>query len=98
MPPQTEFTVHKKSISEKYPSLHEVYATADGLKLYFEKLGDFFVQNMFFNGWKSYHYIINVLVFISAEHIIAAIFNAPDCMHDSYMPEWWSIFKNGEAL
>lgn len=55
---------------------------AHWLELYIEQSGDSVIQNMFYNEWKSDHYIKNVLVFVRAGHIIAAIFNDPGHRHD----------------
>lgn len=73
----------QKAISEKYPSLCDVYNTADGLKLYLQQSGDTVIQSMFYNGRKLDSFITIALSFVPAGHIVGEIFNAPGCMNDS---------------
>ena len=40
-------------------------------------------QRPFYNGWKSDHFVINLLLFGPDGKIRAAMLNCPGCMHDS---------------
>lgn len=91
IPSASESLIYQQAKSNKYPSIHMVSATTDGLKLYLEQAG-LCHPNMIYNGWKSDRYITNVLVVLPAGHIITAIFNAPDFMHDSKAWGWRWLF------
>lgn len=41
------------------------------------------VQDKFYNGWKSGHYIINIFIFGSNGMIIMPMVNCPDPIHNS---------------
>lgn len=86
----------KKAIPEKNPSLHDIYATVDGLTLYLEQSSDVVIQNMFYNAWKSDKFIINVLLFVPAGHITGEIYNAPGCMHESQVSELGGLYARLE--
>lgn len=58
MPTARKCLEYHNAISEKYPSLNEVYATAYGLTLYLERSCDTVIHNIVYNGWNSDHYII----------------------------------------
>ena len=47
--------------------LKDVFCVADGLKLYLEQSGSYFVQNMFYIGWTQDHYVTDVLLFASKQ-------------------------------
>lgn len=85
-------------ISDKYPSLSSVYGTADSLKLYLEASVDGSVQNMFYNGWKSDHFVGVVLLFVPSGRIASVIFNAPGGMHGSQISEWGAFYDKIENL
>lgn len=81
MPSDEEIKGFKHSFATKFSMLSDVYAVADGLKLYLQKSGDAVIQNMFYNGWTHDHYVGNVFVFAPNGCIIACAVNAPGrCM------------------
>ena len=51
MPTAQETPQYRDSISEKYSLLENVYAMADGLKLYLQESGNGVIQNMFYKRW-----------------------------------------------
>lgn len=93
-----KFEQYKAGISEKYPSLSSVYGTADSLKLYLEDSGDGVVQNIFYNDWKSDHFVCAVLLLVPSGRISSTIFNAPGCMHDSRFPSGVAYKKNSKTF
>lgn len=86
-----EIQAFQASFSSKYSTLAQVYAVADGLKIYLDQSGDCVIQNMFYNGWKQDHYVGNVFVFSPNGCIIACATNAPGSMHDSTIAEWGNV-------
>ena len=80
MPTAQETPQYRDSISEKYSLLEDLYAMADGIKIYLQESSKEVRQNMFYNGWEHDHYVGNVLVFVPSGVVIAAAFNAPGCM------------------
>ena len=93
MPTNEEVTDFQSVICAKYSSLQNVYAVADGLKLYLEQAGDGVIQNMFYNGWKHDHFVSNVFVFAPSGVIIACAVNAPGAIHDSQVAELGGIYR-----
>ncbi len=77
----------KAAINKNYPILKNDWATMDGLKLYLQKSPDQLIQEMFYNYWKSDHYVTNVFVFVPERTIHIAFFNVPGCVHDSQAVE-----------
>lgn len=53
---------------------------------------------MFYNGWKSDHFVGAVLLFVTSCRIASAIFNAPGCMHDSQISESSGLVDKLENL
>ena len=96
MPTAQEIRHYKEAISARYSLLHDVYAMADGLKLYLQESGNGVIQNMFYNGWQHDHYVGNVLVFVPSGVVIAAAYNAPGCLHDSVIAEWGNVYQKLE--
>lgn len=78
--------------------LGNVYAVADGLKLYLEQSSDTVIQNMFYNRWTHDQYLGNVFVFAPNGVIIACAINAPGSMHDSTIAEWGNMYSKREAV
>jgi hypothetical protein len=87
MPDGNEIESFKKAINDKYPTLTNVWASMDGLKLYLQQAGrqegrgD--VQNHFYNGWTHDHYVSNLFLFSPDGKIRKYFLNAPGCWHDS---------------
>lgn len=98
LPGSDEIKCHQDAIADKYPLLGDVYAVADGLKLYLEQSGDTVIQNMFYNGWTHDHYVSNVFVFSPSGLIVACAINAPGSMHDSQICDWGGIYDRLESM
>jgi hypothetical protein len=62
--------------------LPDVFAVADGCKLYFESTTDLDEQSMYYNGWKSSHFITNLFVF-----------SIDGSLHDSTLAEWGGVYQ-----
>ena len=98
LPTSAEFNKYTAIVSELYPSLRNVFGMGDGLKLYLEEANDVIVQNMFYNGWKSDHYVSCIMVFVPSGVIVAAMLNAPGCMHDSQISEYGGLYEKLERF
>ena len=73
----------KGAIAAKYPDLDNVYLAVDGLKLRLQKPGDDRVQNYFYNGWTSDHYMSNLFAFAPDGTIPTCILDVPGSLHGS---------------
>ena len=93
MPTDEEIPILQSAIQTKYKNLKNVYAMADGLKLYLEQSSDCTIQNMFYNGWTHDHYVSNVFVFSPAGVIISFSLNAPGATHDSSIADYGGVYK-----
>ena len=82
----------KGAIAAKYPDLNNVYLAVDGLKLRLQKPGDDRVQNYFYNGWTSNHYISNLFAFAPDGTIPACVLDAPGSLHDSIMANFGDLY------
>ena len=82
----------KDAMAAKYPDLGNVYLAVDGLKLLIQKPGDDRVQNYFYNGWTSDHYVSNLFAFAPDGTIPVCILDAPGSLHDSTMTDFASLF------
>jgi DDE superfamily endonuclease len=82
----------------QHPLLPDVFAVADGLKLYFQQCDGLDEQSMYYNGWKHDHFITNVLVFSIDGRMISTVINAPGSLHDSTLAEWGGIYEKLEAV
>lgn len=97
MPTEEEIAIFKQRIRDKYSTLTDVYAVADGLKLMLEQSGDTVIQEMFYNGWTHDHYVGNVFVFAPNGCVINCVINAPGNMHDSCIADWGDMYDKLEA-
>ena len=88
----------KQMVEERHPALKDVYATADGLKLKFEKSGDIIQQNKYYNGWQHGHYVTNLFLFSVEGRIIQCVLNVPGSIHDSTCMEWGNIYQRLDAV
>jgi hypothetical protein len=77
----------------RHPLLMDVFAIADGLKLYFQQCDGLDEESMYYNGWKYDHFITNVLVFSIDGRMIATVMNAPGSLHDSTSAKWGGIYE-----
>lgn len=98
LPSRDEITTFQRVISDKYPSIPDVFAVADGLKLHLEQSNDPVLQNAFYNGWTHGHYVSNVFVFTPNGVITACAINAPGSMHDSLIAEWGGVYSKLERV
>jgi DDE superfamily endonuclease len=80
-------------VKARHSMLDDVFAVADGCKLYFESTSDMDEQSMYYNGWKSSHFISNLFVFSADGHCISAVLNAPGSLHDSTLAEWGGVYQ-----
>jgi hypothetical protein len=72
--------------------------TMDGLKLFLQALGNFDIQERYYNRWTHDHYVTSVFCFCPNGTIPIAFFNVPGCVHDSQVAEMGRIYwKLGEV-
>ena len=74
---------YQDAVRQCHPMLQNVWCTMDGIKLLLECTGDEEVQNQFYNGWISDHYVSAVLVFCPNGTIPICCYNVPGMVHDS---------------
>lgn len=98
LPRDNEVAEFKRVFKEKHSLLTDVYCVADGCKLYLQQSGDCVIQSMFYNGWKSDHFVGNVFVFAPNGRIIACAVNVPGAFHDSTIAEWGGVYKKLEKI
>jgi len=89
-----EIAACEAACKRKYSLLDDLYAVADGLKLYLRHSGNAIIQNIFYNGRTHDHYVGNVFVFVPSGVVVTCAFNAPGSMHDFTIAEWGSIYEN----
>jgi hypothetical protein len=92
MPTRAKLEEYRSMIAARHPALRDDWGTEDGLKVRIESAADFFVQSMFYNGWKSDHFVSAVLCFAPDGTIPVAFFNVPGCTHDSTMADWGGLY------
>ena len=88
LPNQSELQSFVSAISNKYPILKDVWGACDGLKIPIEKASNYSVQNNFYNGWTSGHYVNCVFTFSPDGKIRMCALNCPGCWHDSTMASY----------
>jgi DDE superfamily endonuclease len=98
MPTDAKVETLKSIVQARHELLTDVFAFADGLKLYFESTGDLDEQSMYYNGWKSAHFITNLFVFSADGICISAVVNAPGSLHDSTLAEWGGVYQELEEV
>ena len=62
---------------EKYPSMLGMFGFLDGLKLKIHPPSDPEMENAYYNGWTSDHYISNVFLFTPDGCVSYAVMNCP---------------------
>ena len=92
LPSRENVALFQRAVAAKYACLPEVWATADGLNLYFEAAGDNVIQEMFYNGWLHGHFISNIFVFAMDGTICICALNAPGTMHDSTLADYGGVY------
>jgi hypothetical protein len=98
MPTPYEVASFQQASSAKYPLLHEVWGTCDGLKLDFESTDSDRIQRMYYNGWTHGHYISNIFVFAMDGTIRICGLNAPGSMHDSNVADYSAVYDKLEKI
>ena len=83
---------YKAAIAAKYPVLHNVWATMDGLKLRIQQASTTEKQALYYNGWKHDHFVTAVMCFCPDGTIPMAFFNVPGAQHDSTVCELGGIY------
>jgi DDE superfamily endonuclease len=91
MPSTQQVQLFKSILQARHDLLDDVYAFADGLKLFFESTTDLDEQSIYYSGWKHSHFITNLFVFSADGRCIAAVLNAPGSLHDSTLAEWGNL-------
>jgi hypothetical protein len=95
---------YQQAIGALYPSMSEVYAIADGLKLQLQESGDPVIQNTqnrYYNGWTHACYMsTNIFVFApnGGTSIIMCSINMPGNGHDSETAWWGGIYNKMTAI
>ena len=97
MPTRAKLEEYRSMIAARHPALRDVWGTMDGLKVRIESAADFFVQSMFYNGWKSDHFDSAVLCFAPDETIPAAFFNVPGMLQVTFFGVLWFKMWFGTA-
>jgi hypothetical protein len=92
VPTREEVALYQRATAAKYPTLHDVWATVDGLNLYFQCTNDNVIQGIFYNGWLHGHFVSNVFVFAMDGTIRICGLNAPGTMHDSTLADYSSVY------
>jgi hypothetical protein len=93
LPSEEELRHFVSSISDKYPSLSNVWCAMDGLKLYLERAGNETSQNNFYNGWQHDHFVNSLFVFTPDGKVRLCFLNAPGTVHDSTMAIWGQVYE-----
>ena len=91
-PDSEKIRQYQELVVSRHPALKDVYAVADGLKLYFQQCWDVDEQNKFYNGWQHGHFLSNLFVFGADGRIIKCVLNAPGSCHDSTLCEWGGVY------
>jgi hypothetical protein len=82
-PDTDELAQFSAIIRAEFPRLSGAFAMVDGLKLCIQAPGDQAMQNAYYNGWTSNHYVSSILLFVPDGTVCFAILNAPGSWHDS---------------
>jgi DDE superfamily endonuclease len=98
MPSNDKVESLKSIVQARHSLLTDVFAIAVGMKLFFESTSDQGEQGMYYNGWKSAHFITNLFVFSCDCRCISAVLNAPGSLHDSTLAEWGGVYAELEEI
>ena len=82
-PTPTEMQAYSDAITEYEPAVTGVFGFVDGVYFRCTDPPDVNTQNAYYNGWKGYCSITNVLAFAPDGCIIWARYNLPGSYHDS---------------
>ena len=87
--PTTEkVELFRNVISEKYPTLENVWGAVGGIKLNLQQSRNFYVLNQFNNGWTQNHYVNCLFTFALNGKIALCVLNAPGTFHYSTMVDY----------
>jgi hypothetical protein len=98
LPSDEKLEQYVQAISRKYPHLDGVAFALDGCKMTIGKPTNSYLQNMFYNGWKSDHFVSNIFLFAPDGSIPLCALNAPGNMHDSAVARMGKIYEKLEKL
>jgi len=87
-----------ETVGQKHDALHDVFCVADGLKMTFESCDGLTKESMYYNGWKSSHYVSNLFVFSIDGRIIMCTVNTPGSVHDSTLADWCNMYEKLETI
>ena len=96
-PTAEEVETYKMAISAKYPSLPNVWAAVDGIKLRVATSQFWDEQITFYNGWQHSHYVNNIFCFSPDGRIRICVLNCPGSWHDSTMSDHGAYAKMKEV-
>ena len=63
LPMSDHMIFYQSAIGSKYPNVAEVWAAADGLKLFIQAVGKGSKQNKYYNSYTYGHYINSIFIF-----------------------------------
>ena len=86
-PSRSRMKKYSQIITRRHPTLQNVFGFVDGVFFKVANSSDPFVQNAYYNGWKSCCAVSNVIVFGPDGTILHARINAPGSWHDSAIAE-----------
>ena len=96
-PTPEEIVQYQNAIAAKYPRVAGVWAAMDGLKLPLEQCSNYFIQNIYYNGWCKDTYISNVFLFAPDGKIRMCVINCPGSWHDSTLAQY-GLYKRMEKI
>lgn len=70
----------------------------DELKCHIHEATDKIEKSCFYFGWKSSHFLTEVLCLAADETIPAAFYNVPGCCQDSQVTDWGYHYKILETV
>lgn len=86
-PSHDEMKESADKISNREPSLSNIWGFMDGVKFPIMSCGNASVQNAYYNGWLSGCFVSNVILFMADGCICYANINCPGSWHDSVVAE-----------
>jgi len=77
LPTNEKLGEYRQVIASRHPALQDDWGTMDSLKVLIEEAPDGIVQSLFYNGWKSAHFVTAELRFAPDGTIPACFYNIP---------------------
>lgn len=93
LPTAEKIKILQQQVRDRLDALPNVYCVADGCKMALESCDGLTKQSMYYNGWKSGHYVSNLFVFSMDGRIIMSVVNAPGSVHDSTLADWGDVYE-----